>query len=216
MQHPKIFLLFVTFFLAGTLPVNAQRINGGLKFGVSRTTFTGNLAAGETAWESISGLAGGVTIELRVFRGFSLVGEVLYLRMGAKTRVQYNNFPGDLTSRSSYLSIPALAQLRLGESGTIRPRIFIGGAALFVLESAILVESRVDRQIFIEEDDSIESLDYGLMAGLGVDLHLASQRFTLETRYYGGQNDVTKTSSQTGEATVLNNQGWTIMTGVLF
>jgi len=216
MRHQKLFLLLFTLFLTGVSHVDAQRITGGLKFGISQSTFIGNLAAGETTWESISGLAGGATAEIRVFRGFSVVGEILYLRMGAKTRVQFNRFPGILTSRSSYLSTPVLAQLRLGSSGIIRPRVFVGGAALFALESVILVESRVDREIFIEEDDSIESFDYGLMTGVGIDFYLISQRFTLETRYYRGQSDVTKTSSETGESTILKNQGWTIMVGVLF
>ena len=216
MRSLNLLILFISF-LVGIASVNAQQITGGLKFGMTQTTFAGNLATGETSWDNISGIAGGVTAELNLYRGLSVVGEILYLRMGAKTRVKYNrDFPGLLTSRSSYLSVPILAQFRFESSGIIKPRFFLGGAALFALESVILVESSLARQIFIEEDDSIEFFDYGLMTGAGVDFHMASQRFTLEARYYRGQNDVTKATSETGESTVLNNRGWAIMVGVLF
>ncbi len=209
-------LILFGLFLTGTTSVNAQRVTGSLKFGMINTTFAGNLATGETTWESITGVAGGGAAELHIAGGLSAVGEVLYLRMGAKTRVQYNDFPGLLTSRASYLSVPVLAQFRFGASGIVRPRIFLGGAALFVVQSAILVESSDTGQIFIEENESIETLDYGLMSGIGIDFDVAAQRLTLEARYYRGQQDVTKPDSATGELTVLNNQGWAILTGVLF
>ncbi len=215
MQSLKLLILF-GLFLTGTASVNAQRVTGGLKFGITNTTFVGDLAAGETAWESITGVAGGGTAELRIAGGLSAVGELLYLRMGAKTRVQYNDFPGLLTSRSSYLSVPVLLQFRFESSGIVRPRIFLGGAALFVVESAILVESTDTGQIFIEENESIETLDYGLMVGAGIDFDVAAQRLSLEARYYRGQRDVTKPDSETGTLTVLNNEGWAIMIGVLF
>lgn len=209
-------LILSGLFLTGATSVNAQRVTGGLKFGITNTTFVGNLAAGETTWESITGVAGGATAELRIAGGLSAVGELLYLRMGAKTRVQYNDFPGLLTSRSSYLSAPVLLQFRFDPSAIVRPRIFLGGAALFVVDSAILVESTDTGQIFIEENESIETLDYGLMIGAGIDFDVATQRLSLETRYYRGQRDVTKPDSETGELTVLNNEGWMIMAGVLF
>ncbi|MCY3630165.1 MAG: hypothetical protein OXG94_09165, partial [Bacteroidetes bacterium] len=59
-------------------------------------------------------------------------------------------------------------------------------------------------------------LDYGLMVGAGIDFDVAAQHLSLELRYYQGQRDVTKPDSETGELTVLNNQGWMIMAGVLF
>ncbi len=209
-------LILSGLFLTVPVSVNAQRVTGGLKFGITNTTFIGNLAAGETTWESITGVAGGGTAELRIVGGLSAVGELLYLRMGAKTRVQYNDFPGLLTSRASYLSAPVLLQFRFDPSGLVRPRIFLGGAALFVIDSAILVEATDTGQIFIEENESIETLDYGLMVGAGIDFDVASQRLSLEARYYQGQRDVTKPDSETGELTVLNNEGWMIMAGVLF
>ena len=215
MRNLKV-LIVSGFFLTGAASVDAQRVTGGLKFGITNTTFIGNLAAGETAWESITGVAGGGTAELRIVDGLSAVGELLYLRMGAKAQVRYNDFPGLLTSRASYLSAPVLLQFRFDPSGIVRPRIFLGGAALFVVDSAILVESSDIDQIFIEENESIETLDYGLMIGAGIDFDVATQRLSLEARYYQGQRDVTKPDSETGELTVLNNEGWMIMAGVLF
>lgn len=214
MQNPKLLLLLSVALLLAA-PSNAQRITGAIKLGMAQTTFSGDLASGTTTWENISGLVAGGSAELRVVRGLSAVGEVLYLRLGAKTRVQYNDFPGTLTSRSSYLTFPILGQFRFESSGIVRPRIFLGGAALFALESVILAESTADGQVFIEEDDSIETFDYGLMFGAGLDLYLASQRFTIEARSYRGRNDVTKPHSETGDS-VLTNQGWMIMLGMLF
>jgi len=215
MRLLKILLIFILLQI-GVKSIQAQLITGGLKFGMTQTTFAGNLAAGETTWEPISGVAGGATSELKLIGGLSVVAELLYFQMGSKTRIQFNNFPGLLTSRASYLSIPILAQFRFDSSGLLRPRIFIGGTSMFVLESAILVEADESMQIFIEENDSIESFDYGLITGVGIDFHFINQRFTLEARYYRGQNDVTKPESETGETTMLNNQGWAVMAGVLF
>ncbi len=206
-------ILFLFLFSA---PVQAQFFTGGLKFGMTQTTYSGNLASGETIWNAISGIAGGATAEVSVFRRFSAVGEIQYFRMGAKTRVRYNNFPSLLTSRSAYLSLPLFLQVRLGSTGIIRPRIFIGGAALIALESVILVEADMPSQIFIEENNSIETFDYGIITGAGIDFHLSNQRLTLEARFYTGQNDVIKPASDIGESTILNNRGWAIMTGVLF
>jgi len=209
-------LVMLMVFQIGHTSAHAQLISGGLKFGMTQTIFAGNLAAGETTWSSISGVAGGAASELRLIGGLSAVGELLYIQMGSKTRIQFNSFPGLLTIRASYLSIPVLAQFRFDSSGILRPRVFFGGASLFVLESATLVEADESGQVFIDENDSIESFDYGLITGAGIDVHLINQRFTMEVRYYRGQNDVTKPSSATGEATALNNQGWAIMAGVLF
>ena len=214
MQNLKLLLLLSVALLLAA-PSNAQRITGVMKLGMTQTTFSGDLASGPTTWENVAGLVGGGAAELRIVRGLSAVGEVLYYRMGAKTRVQYNDFPGILTSRSSYLTFPILGQFRFESSGTVRPRIFLGGAALYALESVIIAESTTDGQIFVEEDDSIETFDYGLMFGAGLDLYLASQRFTIEARSFRGRNDVTKPHSETGDS-VLTNQGWAIMLGVLF
>jgi len=213
-MNRKFLLILLLFFM--TMPTQGQTLTGGLKFGMTQTTYTGNLESGETTWDAISGIAGGVTAELSLFRFLSAVGEVQFVRMGAKSRVRFNNFPSLLTSRTSYLSVPLLVQVRLGATGIVRPRIFAGGAALVALESVILVESSMPRQIFIEENNSIESFDYGIITGIGLDFHLVSQRLTLEARFYTGQNDVSKSTSELGESTILNNRGWVIMTGVLF
>ena len=214
MQNLKL-LLLLSIALLLAAPSNAQRIRGAIKLGMTQTTFSGDLASGETTWENVTGIAGGGSAELELIGGLSAIGEVLYFRMGAKTRVQYNDFPGVLTSRSSYLAVPILGQFRFESSGVVRPRFFLGGAALFALESVILAESTTDGQIFVEEDESIEPFDYGLMFGAGLDLYLASQRFTIEARSYRGRNDVTKPHSETGDS-ILTNQGWAIMLGVLF
>jgi len=213
-MNRKFLLILLLFFM--TVPTQGQRLTGGLKFGMTQTRYTGNLESGETTWDAISGIAGGVTAELSLFRFLSAVGEVQFARMGAKSRVRFNNFPSLLTSRTSYLSFPLLVQVRLGATGIVRPRIFAGGAALVALESVILVESSMPSQIFIEENNSIESFDYGIITGIGLDFHLVSQRLTLEARFYTGQNDVSKSTSELGESTILNNRGWAIMTGVLF
>ena len=215
-MHYLCCLLLPIFLLIGSETASAQQITGGLKFGLTHTTFSGNLIAGETTWESVTGIAGGLTSEWHLIGGLSLVGEILYLRMGAKTEILEGSSPYLLTSRSAYLSSPILVQYRFRSSRVIRPRIFIGGAALILLESAIILESRTDGQIFIEEDESIKSFDYGPMAGLGLDFYLSSQRLSLETRYYRGQRDVTKPASDIVESTVLNNQGWAIMATLFF
>ena len=209
-----IILALVYTSLVDTLPVNAQRTTSRLKFGITHTTFSGNLASGETTWEGVSGIAGGVATELRFVKGFGIVGELLYLRMGAKT--QLNQLPQKLSSRSSYLSVPILIQYQFESSGVLQPRFFFGGAGLFLLESVVIVESTTDQQIFIEDDDSIKSFDFGIVTGAGVDFFLASQRLMFEIRYYQGRKDVTKPNSTTGSSSILNNRGWAIVAGVLF
>ena len=78
---------------------------------------------------------------------------------------------------------------------------------MFVVYSAILVEGTDTGQIFIEENESIGTLDYGLIARTGIDFDLATQHPSLEARYYQSWCDVAKPDPETGELTVLNNEG---------
>ncbi len=188
---------------------------GGIKIGTSYTDFSGDLVGGKTTWKRVLGLSAGASFGYELRGGLSAETELLYLRMGAKTNVLYLDIPATLTSKLVYLTMPVLLQYRLQAGQYLSPRFFAGPAGLFNLDALVAVAARPDDELLFEEDESIEALDYGLMAGAALDFDVSDQRLTLEMRYYRGMMDVTKPAGEIGDS-VLRNQGFVILIGVLF
>ena len=209
-------LALVTFgcLIAGTS--EAQRFTGTIKIGTSHSTFIGDLAGEPTSWDRQVGLAGGGGVGIEFRERLGVTGELMYQIMGAETNVFYQDFPSRLISRSSYLAVPVLLQFRMGTPATYtRPRIFMGPAAMFAMQTLVSVSLREDNSLFFEQDDSIESMDYGLVLGLGFDIEALDQTLTIEARYYRGYGDVTKPSEEVGDPELLNNT-FLILAGVSF
>ena len=201
--------------LCSGLRVQAQNWTGSAKIGAASSTFGGDLAAGSTAWKNLLGFAAGGSIGYVLDSGLGAAAELLYLRLGAEAPVRYFDFPSTLTSKITYLALPVILQYKLQAGDHFSPRIFAGPSGLFKMDAIVSVEDREIGGLLYEEDQSINSLDWGFMFGGGLDFEVSNQTLTLEVRYFNGRMDVTKPAYEL-EGSDLNNQSLIIMAGIVF
>ena len=213
MSRQLLPILLLTLFIVW--PSKAQNWTGSVKIGASSASFEGNLASGATTWESILGIAAGGSIGYELTSGFSVAAELLYVRMGAQTPVRYNDFPATLESKITYLSMPLLLQYSLNAGEHFSPRLFAGPAGMFKMDALIAVEDREFGGLLLEEDQSIENIDWGLVFGGGLDFPVSDQTLTVEVRYFGGRMDVTKPTGEL-DGSELYNRSLTVLVGLLF
>ncbi len=196
-------------------PIHAQRWLGSIKLGSAITNFTGDLASGETDWDPRYGLAAGVAVGYDMGNGFIPQIEATYVRQGAATNVVFEGIPARLRSDLTYLSIPLLLQYRFDTSGYVHPRIFAGPMVAFQLDAQLSLKADDTGVELNEADDSIESRDFGVVAGAALEIDVGSQRLTVESRFSFGFSDITKPNEE-GVDTTLKNQGVILLVGIVF
>ncbi len=193
----------------------AQQWEGAIKLGTASTTFHGDLAAGETVWSRRLGISAGTAVGLKLPYGFTPSVELLYARMGASTPVIFLDIPATLQSDLTYLMATLLLQYRLHTGRYVYPRIFAGPTYAHQIGAVVSVTARDGLGVIVEQDDSVEKVDYGFTIGGALDMEIGSQVATLELRYYLGQRDITKPNPELGESE-LRNAGVTVMAGLVF
>ena len=169
-------LIALTFF--GLTQANAQ--NFGFKGGYNYSSFNGEVAKDNTL-KGLSGFYVGALLELPLGDVLSLQPEVIYSRQGAAWEKDYNvpilgkgSLKNDL--RLDYLNIPVMAKVNLG------PLFLQGGVQFGFLVGKPETSSTVNGRRITEEvdKDAYASFDFGVGAGLGVNLN---QHFFIEARY---------------------------------
>lgn len=95
------------------------------------------------------------------------------------------------------------------------PRVYAGPVFAYNASALFSVEARDGLGSIAEQDDSVESTDFGFAFGGGIDFEVGGQMLTVDLRYYIGQHDVTKPNPELGESN-LQNRGVFIMAGVVF
>ena len=170
--------LLIALTIFGLTQANAQ--NFGFKGGYNYSSFNGDVAKDNTL-KGLSGFYVGALLELPLGDVISLQPEVIYSRQGAAWEKDYNvpilgkgNLKNDL--RLDYLNIPVMAKVNLG------PLFLQGGVQFGFLvgkpETSSTVNGlRVTEQV---EKDAYASFDFGVGAGLGVNLN---QHLFIEARY---------------------------------
>ena len=201
--------------LCVTMPAQGQQWTGSIKIGTAITNFSGDLASGNTDWDPRVGLAAGGALGYDLGNGFIPQLEVTYVRMGAATDVVFDGIPARIREDLTYLSFPLLLQYRFDTSGYIHPRIFAGPMVAFQLDANITFDGTEGDIFQSEEDDSIEDRDFGAVGGVALEIDMAGQRLTVETRLTFGMNDITKPNDD-GTDTTLKNQGVVFLIGFVF
>ena len=201
--------------LGGSAPAQAQQWTGSLKLGGAVTTFSGDLAAGNTTWDPRTGLAAGGAVGYNFGNGFIPQLEITYIRQGASTDIDFDGIPERIRSDLTYLQIPLLLQYRFDTGGYLHPRFFAGPMVAFQVDAHLtfrVPESNVSQT---DEDDSIESRDYGAVAGAALEIDVADQRLSLEARFSLGMTDITKPNEDDVDTT-LKNRGLVFLVGIVF
>ncbi len=170
--------LLIALTIFGLTQANAQ--NFGFKGGYNYSSFNGEVAKDNTL-KGLSGFYVGALLELPLGDVLSLQPEVIYSRQGAAWEKDYNvpilgkgSLKNDL--RLDYLNIPVMAKVNLG------PLFLQGGVQFGFLVGKPETSSTVNGRRITEEvdKDAYASFDFGVGAGLGVNLN---QHLFIEARY---------------------------------
>ncbi|MGM0739596.1 MAG: porin family protein [Bacteroidota bacterium] len=111
------------------------------------------------------------------------------------TTSSFSESDGDLTITSDgtikldYLKIPVLAKVNVGPPGPFKPHFVAGPYAGFILNAES--ETTFMGESFTEDiSDDVESMDLGLMVGVGADLNMMVGKINVQGRYSFGLTDV--------------------------
>lgn len=165
--------LLIALTIFGLTQANAQ--NFGFKGGYNYSSFNGDVAKDNTL-KGLSGFYVGALLELPLGDVISLQPEVIYSRQGAAWEQKniLGEFKKDL--KLDYLNIPVMAKVNLGPlflQGGVQFGFLVGKPEVSYTRGAQRVTEKVDK-------DAYASFDFGVGAGLGVNL---GQHFFVEARY---------------------------------
>ena len=165
--------LLIALTIFGLTQANAQ--NFGFKGGYNYSSFNGDVAKDNTL-KGLSGFYVGALLELPLGDVLSIQPEVIYSRQGAAWEQKniLGEFKKDL--KLDYLNIPVMAKVNLGPlflQGGVQFGFLVGKPEVSYTRGAQRVTEKVDK-------DAYASFDFGVGAGLGVNL---SQHFFVEARY---------------------------------
>jgi len=151
------------------------------------------------------GPVGGVWVRTAPINRFSFQAEGLFSEKGT----HWNFDPGfSIEIRIRYIEIPLLARADFGAPAATTRVFVVGGAApAFKLAAQSKVELGGDEQPPGDIDDAFESLDLGLVGGLGVQF----RRALIEARYTHGLLKINTDDNDPEER--LNNRVFSVTMG---
>jgi len=142
----------------------------------------------------------GAFVEYPLSQKFSLQLSALYNVKGVKFQgVQVEDFVGlidyFITEKLEYLSLPLLAKFNLG-GAQAKPYVFLGPETSYLLSADVnitadaMVMSGVEVDTTMKVTDDLESLEFGLNAGLGIEFPVSSFNAFFEASYGFGLTNV--------------------------
>ncbi len=198
-------------------PAQAQQLTGALKIGGAVTNLSGKSNA---TFDPRAGLAGGVALGYDFGNGLLVQPEVLYVVKGAYADTEVDFFPDDgqdvlvpIRARFdlTYLEVPVLVVYRFAGRGGLQPKVFAGPSIAFKLDARVRFRARGGTgPTQTEEDDTVESIDYGAVLGAGAEFVVGSQRLSFEARALLGQANVRMADP------ALHNVGVVFLVGIIF
>lgn len=182
------------------------------KFGLKGGLNLANLYVDDASTEKMKvGFNAGIFWKLAVAEGFSIQPELLYSQKGAKAT--YDNFlqgEGEYRFNLNYLELPLLATVNLGKHFNIHAGPY-AGYLLSANVKDVEDDGTINGAVELNEDN-FERFDYGVAAGLGLDI----ENFSLGARYNYGLKEIGE-SGLAGEITRnAKNNGISIYVGLAF
>jgi opacity protein-like surface antigen len=189
-KHIVIPLMLMVFALVSTTQrAQAQNINDsplhwGIKGGVNVTTMYGDEVNNA---DVRAGFTGGLFLNYRFTRNWSIQPEVLFSMKGADLSQGVTGETGSADYEIGYLEIPVLAKYTFSTHSMVKPYLNAGPQVGFALWG-----DSNDRDL---DDDQLKDAEFAIAAGGGVDLAVASspddfiQTVGLDLRYTLGLTD---------------------------
>jgi len=194
--HVSCMLLLIA---AVAVPVQAQPVanpiylgvRGGLNLG--QASFTPDPGSGVSKGFR-TGIAGGLFADFGVSSSFFVDAEVLYTQGGVK----FSLGSAEDNIKVDELNIPITAKYKFAMEGSnVKPYVFGGGDLGFVMkaeEEQKNIPGQADTTADIK--DQIESMDYGIHFGAGVEIEVSpGVNVFLDGRYGLGLKDLAKSTS---------------------
>lgn len=197
----KISILICCFLVAiGAHAQFSVGIQGGSNF--SSMDFTNNTAYRFTEVNSSQGLIGGLVAQFEGGKHTGLQLEVNYTQRGwiEKDTVGINDLK--YRTRMDYIEVPFLTHINIG-GGKLRGIFHIGPYIAYALNKSTEVtdqntgSTESSEHTFNKEEDN--RLDYGLLAGGGIEYRLSYGVITAEVRYTIGLGDINKVKTYQSE-----------------
>lgn len=208
-KHMLFFTILVV--LVTFLNVHAQNNRIGIIGGIN----IANLDEEDVSYDSRTGFGIGGILEFEVQDKFSICFEPMYLQKGASEDTI--NISMDINL--AYVEIPVFFKFPIG-TGAVRPYI-MAGPTLGILMSAEMEINAMGFSIGVDFEDLVESIDYGLGVGGGVNFPVGTNQFFIEARYTLGLADIVKEGEvdMQGEKLTIpdaevKNRGFQIMAGI--
>ncbi len=182
-------ILTVALILAIFSELPAQQVEVGIKGGYLNTKFVGD---SDPVFNALSNTIGGVTFSFWVNHNVTVEAEVLYARKGSETRTGIDFFNEgtevltDVSFGVNYIEVPVLGRWSLDPAKLISPTVHGGGYLGSLADSFVTYQAVSGGLSQRESDDSIKTLDYGVLAGVGVDLNIDFHTLRLDARYSRG------------------------------
>jgi Outer membrane protein beta-barrel domain len=211
-SRATVFSLALT--LALTVPVSAQLTPdwnalrfGGL-LGLNRSTFNGDLAAGDP--RSLTGALGGITAVKPLAGGLALRGEVLTTRKGALWTTNALGVAGQAGFELTYVDVPIMLAYELPAAIGFRPHLYAGPS--FNLRTAcrtrVSVQGNTSFRNCDQNNNGIRSTELAGVVGGGIGVQVRRDMLgVLGARYTHG---VTKVFDESN----ITNRVWTFYLGV--
>ena len=188
--------VLVCLFGLSAASARGQQYVGALKIGGAVSSLTGSSMSD---FEPRTGLAGGVAFGYDFGNGLAVIPEAIYVVKGAYAdgfqpaivNGELIEIPIRARFDLTYLEVPVLVSYRFFRRSRIEPRIFAGPSVAFKLGAQIRFR-RTDGEGIeqTEEDDSVQSLDYGAVVGAGAGFVLSGQQMLIDVRASLGQANV--------------------------
>lgn len=176
-----------------TIPLLSQAQMGDSRFGVKAGVNLSNFNRGDVGTQNMRiGFNLGLFTELAVGENFSIQPELLLSTKGNRATYGMSggvpdilNVEGDVKTNLTYIDIPILAKVTIGEVFNIH----VGPYASYLIGANASGDGDVFNGSNEIDRDNFKTWDYGLAAGLGVDLDVV----TIGGRYNLGLVNVADT-----------------------
>ena len=210
---PVAAVLILITALAGVQTADAQW-RASLRAGVTGSTLTGDT---DTDFSAVTRLSGGGSLSYLYASGFVIEPGLHYVVKGANADGEVEGLPGasgavpvEATFDLAYLEVPLFFGYVFQRRGNIHPKVFAGPIMAFNLDSQVTYRAKAGGPEFSDSDDSVESRDFGIGAGVGVEWDIGSERIML-----GLQSTFGLSNARTAEP-ALHNRSLGFYTGIIF
>lgn len=214
MRYLTVLVSAVCLVVLVPVEARAQGFTAGVKGGLNVSTLAvDDPADPDLEFDSRNGFLAGIWLQCGGIDWFTLQGEVIYSRNGAKAQ-------GDDTSLElDYIRVPILFMARLGSAESkARPMLYVGPQVAFETRCQVDGEEAGEPTSLAcsseELDEPIETnlVEFGLVFGGGVEIPLGKPVLQLDARYNLGLSNL-NAGSDASEVSV-ENRGWSFAAGI--